>query len=59
MHLLISCTDCKVLSVSNNSCISRSVFCDVSRVLTWIPSAKDESIITGTVSISKSVNAQV
>ena len=45
--------------MSNNSCISRSVFCDVSRVLTWIPSAKDESIITGTVSISKSVNAQV
>ena len=47
------CMDCKALSISKNSCISKSVFCDNSRVyLTWKSSAKNESSMNGILSIS-------
>ena len=66
MHLPISvnfdslfanspCMVCKTLSVPKNSCISRSGFCDASRLFTWTSFAKDESSISSILSISLSV----
>ena len=46
---------CTAVSILSNCCISRSVFCDASRVLTWISSTKDESSSGGMLSICKSV----
>ena len=46
---------CKALSILRNSHISRSVFCDTSRVLASISSTKYESSSSGILSISKSV----
>ena len=53
------CILCKALSIPKNSRISRSVFCDAARILTWIPSIKDESSSSGILSISKSVGNSV
>ena len=52
-------TLCKALSNPKNSRISRSIFCDASRVLTWITSTKDESSPSGIFYISKSVGNSV
>ena len=41
--------DCNVLSIPKNSCISRLVTCNVSRVLLWISLAKNKSSMSGTV----------
>ena len=46
---------CRVLSIPKKSRISRSVFCDASRVLAWISSTKDKNFSSGIFSISKSV----
>ena len=53
------CILCQVsinkVSIPKNSRISRSVFWDAPRVLTWISSTKDESSSSGMLSISISV----
>ena len=46
---------CRALLIPKNSHISRSVFCDASRVSTWISPAKDESSSGGILSISMSI----
>ena len=46
---------CRALSIAKNSHISKLVFCDASRVITRISSAKGESSFRGILSISKSV----
>ena len=46
---------CKGLSIHKISCMSRSVFCDASRVLTQISSTKDQSSSWGILAISISV----
>ena len=48
----------EALSTLKSSCMSWSAFCDASRVLTWICSGKDESSMSGTLSISMSVGNQ-
>ena len=53
-----SCMAGEALSILKSSCISRSAICDASRVSTWICSGKDESSISGTLSISMSVGNQ-
>ena len=42
----------KALSIPTDVCISRSVFCGVSHVLTRIPLAEDNSSVSCTVSVS-------
>ena len=46
---------CKSVSIHKSPLISRSVFCDAPRVLAGISSTKDESSISGILSISVSV----
>ena len=46
------CIVCKAWSIPRNSRISRSVFCNASRVLAWISLTKDESSISGMLSFS-------
>ena len=46
------CMVCKTLLIPKDFCISKSVVCDASLVLTWISSAKNESSLSGILSIS-------
>ena len=46
---------CKALSITRNLRMSRSVFCDASRVLAWMSSTKDKSSPSDILSICKSV----
>ena len=43
---------CKALLLPKNFCVSRSVSCDTSHVLTLISSTKDQSSICGIFSVS-------
>ena len=49
------CMFCKALLIPKNSRMSRSLFCDASRILTLISSTKDERSSRGILSISISV----
>ena len=46
------CIDCKASLIPRKFCKTKSVFCDVSCVLIWTFSTKDESSVSGTLSIS-------